>query len=142
MESSVKQLARLFHLDMCIHLLGGVSDIIPIIKNFSASVLCSESEGMSNAIIEYMGCGTPIVCTNVGGNPELIEDGHNGFLIEVGDIEALSERLIKILTDRSLASRLGHNAQCKVSQVFLGERMVNSYMQLYEEQWQCRSGGL
>jgi glycosyltransferase involved in cell wall biosynthesis len=128
-------LSRLVHscgLDKCVHFLGSVTETIPIIKHFTVGVMCSESEGLSNAIIEYMGCGKPTVCTRVGGNPELIREGSEGYLIEVGDVESLAERIIGILSDPSLASQLGENARRRVAQDFSTDRMVNSYMHLYE----------
>ncbi len=88
---------------------------------------------MSNAIIEYMGCGKPTICTNVGGNPELIKEGHNGFLIEVGDVKGLASRIIQLLSDPALTSQLGENARARIVKTFPMEKMVNSYMNLYQE---------
>jgi L-malate glycosyltransferase len=116
-----------------VHFLGSMGETIPIIKHFTAGVLCSESEGQSNAIIEYMGCGKPTLCTRVGGNPEVVREGCEGYLIGVGDVESLAQRMIEILSDPSLAKRLGENARRRVAQDFSTEKMVNSYMHLYEE---------
>ena len=63
---------------------GGVERPSRYIRRFDVAVLCSESEGFSNAIIEYMADARPVVCTDTGGNPELVRDGVNGYLVPVG----------------------------------------------------------
>ena len=85
-----------------IHFTGRIKNPIAIIKHFDVCVSCSESEGLSNAIIEYMACAKPVVCTNVGGNPELIRNGYNGFLVDKGNIHLLAERIHAILDQIAL----------------------------------------
>jgi glycosyltransferase involved in cell wall biosynthesis len=139
MESSLKELTYSLNLNKNVHFLGSVNDVIPIVKHFSIGILCSESEGLSNAIIEYMACGIPTICTSVGGNPELITDNYNGFLVEVGDIEKLADRMMRILSDPSLGERLGNNARAMIKQKFSSKDMVNSHMQIYEKLLSRRS---
>jgi len=115
-----------------VHFLGSRMDVIPIVKHFAVGVLCSESEGFSNAVIEYMACGVPTVCTNVGGNPELIRDGIDGYLVEPGDLEALASRLTNLLRDPALARTLGENARARVQEYTL-ERMVSAHLDSYTE---------
>lgn len=132
-EAPLKELVRTLHLEKNVHFLGSVSGVIPIIKHFTLGVLCSESEGLSNAILEYMGCGKPTICTNVGGNPELIREGFNGFLVGVGEFKNMAERMMSVLSDTSLAEKLGANARESMIHEFSREKMVNSYAKLYEE---------
>lgn len=115
-----------------VHFLGSASDVIPIVKYFSVGVLCSDSEGFSNALIEYMACGVPPVSTCAGGNVELIDDGQNGFLVEVGDIHALTDRITRLLADPELAGRLGQAAQRRVGQYTLA-RMLTGTTDIYRE---------
>ena len=86
---------------------GRVADPRPYILRFAVAVLCSESEGFSNAIIEYMQARRPVVCTDTGGNPELVKDGYNGFLVPVGDSIGLADRIVRLLSDHDLARRIG-----------------------------------
>jgi len=130
--SSIEGLARSLKIEERIHLTGNLIDVIPIIKHFTIGVLCSDSEGLSNAVIEYMGCGIPTICTDVGGNPELIKDGVNGFLIELGNINALADRITMILSDPSLARRLGEKAKETILDNFSTEIMINSHIRLYQ----------
>jgi glycosyltransferase involved in cell wall biosynthesis len=112
---------------------GRVDDPAPYISRFSVAVLCSDSEGFSNSIIEYMHAGRPVVCTNTGGNPELVRDGHNGFLVPVGDIGALADRLLLLLSDSALANRMGEAARETVLSGYSTTRMVSEHMACYDE---------
>ena len=121
---------------------GRVDDPMPYINRFTVAVLCSESEGFSNSIIEYMRAGRPIICTDTGGNSEVVQDGHNGFLVPVGDINRLADRLIHLLTDNALARRLGE-AGCKTVRTYTQTRMVTDQMACYDQILSNgRSGGL
>ena len=74
-------------------------------------VLPSRSEGMGRVIVEAFCRARPVVATRVGGIPDLVEDGKNGLLVEPGDTTALADALVRILSDRGLAERLGAGAQ-------------------------------
>lgn len=134
---SLKQQVTASDLTDCVHFLGSVSDVIPVVKHFSVGVLCSESEGFSNALIEYMACGVPPVCTRTGGNVELVADGNNGFLVEVGDISALAERILQLMSDRELANRIGGAAQRYVGQYTVA-RMLAGTTDVYHELLELR----
>ena len=112
---------------------GGVDDPTPYVNRFTVAVLCSESEGFSNAIIEYMQAGCPSICTDTGGNPELIQDGMNGFLVPVGDVDALADRLAKLLSDGTLARRLGEAARETARFTYSHIRMITEQMACYDE---------
>lgn len=110
---------------------GRAENPMPYINRFAVAVLCSESEGFSNSIIEYMSAGRPTVCTDVGGNAEIVRDGHNGFLVPVGDVGALADRLIRLLSDSALASRLGE-AGSETVRAYTHTRMVAEQMACYD----------
>ena len=112
---------------------GGVDDPAPYVNRFTVAVLCSESEGFSNALIEYMQAGRPIICTDTGGNPELVQDGINGFLVPVGDVDTLADRLVKLLFDSALARRLGESARETVLSKYSHTRMIAEQMACYDE---------
>ena len=76
----------------------------------SALVLPSRSEGMGRVVVEAFCRGRAVVASRVGGIPDLVQDGKNGLLVEPGDLDALADALIRILTDRELAERLGTGA--------------------------------
>ena len=112
---------------------GAVDDPALYVNRLTVAVLCSESEGFSNAIIEYMQAGRPIICTDTGGNPELVQDGANGFLVPVGDVDALADRLVTLLSDSALARRLGEAARETVYSTYSHTRMITEQMTCYDE---------
>ena len=114
-----------------VHFLGATADVVSIVKHFTIGVLCSESEGLSNAVIEYMTCGKPSICTSVGGNSEVIVDGETGFLIPPGDVAVLTDRLDRLLSDPALAEAMGDRARCAAG-VLTSDRMAAQHMDLYE----------
>lgn len=80
-----------------IRFVGSQPDPLRFVKEFSVGVITSETEGFSNAIIEYMACGVPVVATAAGGNIELIAEGENGFLVPVGAVETLAQNIVQLL---------------------------------------------
>ena len=116
-----------------IFFLGSVSNPMPYISQFTVAVLCSESEGSSNALIEYMQAGRPIICTDTGGNPELVQDRKNGFLVPVGDVHRLADRLVSLLSDKALAQRLGEAARETVRSRYSLTRMIAQQMHCYDD---------
>ena len=70
----------------------------------------SYSEGMPNAVLEAMACGVPVVTTKVGSLPDLIENGHDGFFTDIGDVPAMSNAVLRLLDDPAMAQQIGGNA--------------------------------
>jgi len=95
--------------------------------------LPSLSEGFSNAILEAMAAGIPVVATKVGGNSEAVLDGETGFLVPAADSSALAKALQDLIHDITLAERMGKNGRRLVEKQFSVERMVNAWDQLYAE---------
>jgi glycosyltransferase involved in cell wall biosynthesis len=116
-----------------VHFTGMLNDVIPVIKEFTVAVLCSETEGFSNALLEYMACGKPVVATRTGGNLEIIEHGRNGFLIPVGEKERLANHILALLNDPDLRSKVGAEASRSIAAQFTFDRMITSYVSLYLE---------
>jgi glycosyltransferase involved in cell wall biosynthesis len=89
------------------HFLGNVPHAkIPLyIRAADVFVLNSEYEGLSHPLLEVTTLGTPIVCTGVCGNPEVVEHGRNGFLVRPGDDAALTSSIEALIEDRDLAAR-------------------------------------
>ncbi|WP_455389136.1 glycosyltransferase [Petrachloros mirabilis] len=120
---------------------GRADDPTPYIKRFDVAVLCSESEGFSNSLVEYMQAARPIVCTDTGGNPELVQDGCNGYLVPVGDNKSLAARLARLLSDSALAHRLGEAARETVQSAYTHTRMVTEHMVCYDKVLSCSGSG-
>ena len=113
-------------------LLPGVARDVPgFLGSLDVAVLPSRAEGMSNALLEYMAAGRPIVATSVGGNAELIEDGVQGLLVPPEDPEALARAIGQLITDRALACRLGAAARRRARERFSREAMVRRFENFY-----------
>ncbi|GAA5218533.1 glycosyltransferase [Corallincola platygyrae] len=119
-----------------LHCVGGQKAPQNYIRRFDIALLCSESEGFSNAIIEYLQWGKPVVCSRTGGNPEIIVDGDNGFLYEVGDVEALTGHIRSILSDQDFYQRLSDGARRSVATRFSMPNMLNRHEALYQQMLQ------
>lgn len=92
----------------------------------------SHHEGMSTVLLEAMACGLPVVATNVGGAPEIIENGVNGLLVPVGSPGSLAAAIQKLIRDRALRAQLGQNAQHTVAKDFSWEAISQNYLGHYE----------
>jgi glycosyltransferase involved in cell wall biosynthesis len=117
---------------------GSVGDVPGFLAGLDLAVLCSDSEGMSNSVLEYMAAGLPIVATAVGGNPELIGDGREGLLIPPREPARLAEAVGQLLDDSELAKRLGANARQRVERQYSREAMVRRFEEFYRR---LRDGG-
>ena len=116
-----------------VHFAGKIADPAPLIRLADVCLLCSETEGLSNVVIEYMLSGKPVVCTNVGGNAELIVDGVCGRVVAAGDVVALASAISELLNGTDLARDWGEAARKRAIELFTpASRMVDSYQHLYE----------
>ncbi|MDB5244617.1 MAG: hypothetical protein JWN18_487 [Parcubacteria group bacterium] len=82
------------------------ADTLAVVKSADIFVLNSSYEGLSHLLVEAQMLGVPTVATNVGGNPEVITDGHNGLLVPPGDTPALTSAIVRLLADEKLRGQL------------------------------------
>ena len=116
-----------------IRFLGGTSGGLEALVNvFDVGVLATFTEGLSNAIMEYMALGKPVVATDGGGTRELLIDGQTGSLVPARDAHLLADRLLALLDDPALRERQGSAGRRRVLAEFSLERMVAQQLALYE----------
>jgi glycosyltransferase involved in cell wall biosynthesis len=112
-------------------------EVLPLVREADVGVLMSNeaqhTEGCSNAIMEYMACRLPVVCSAGGGNPELVLHGETGFLVPGGDRDALVGRLRGLAADRELALRMGDAGRARLAREFTVARLVRSLERVYLE---------
>jgi glycosyltransferase involved in cell wall biosynthesis len=120
-------------LDHAVIFTGFREDICEILNLMDIYVCSSTSEGLSLSILEAMACCKPVVATEVGGNPELVENNVSGFLVPVADPVALADRIQMILFDNELQASMGTNGRKIVEESFTLEKMVSRYQALYYE---------
>ncbi|MEJ2725219.1 MAG: glycosyltransferase family 4 protein [Deltaproteobacteria bacterium] len=112
---------------------GFQMDVFEIIATFDVAVLPSFFEGMGRVLLEAMAMEKPVVASRVGGIPDLVEDGVNGFLVNPGRVRELKGGLLKVLRDKKLARKLGKQGRKKTSERFSAEIMVQSIDRIYRE---------
>jgi glycosyltransferase involved in cell wall biosynthesis len=107
------------------------SDVPRLIAGVNVAVMPSLNEALSNALLESMASGAPVVATRVGGTPEALVDGENGLLVPPGDAAALATAITRLLDAPELAARLGRAARQSIADRFSIERMTASTEDLY-----------
>lgn len=131
LRPQVEALIAELHVESVISLLGWRTDIPELLALCQVAALTSRWEGLPRVCPQAMAMGLPVVATAVDGTPEAVHDGVNGFLAPPGDVPRLSEKIIELLRDPALATRLGQQGQ-KLVQEFDIHRMVQQQEDLYE----------
>ncbi len=99
---------------------------------FDIGLLCSESEGFSNTLIEYLQAGLAVTCSEVGGNPEIIEHGITGLLYPAGDIDALAGNLMQLAREPAARAALGKAGREQIQKEYSLSRMTARHQAIYE----------
>jgi L-malate glycosyltransferase len=107
-------------------------DVPELLSEAEVSVLPSLSEGLSNALLESMAAGVPVVATRVGGNSEVVEHGSTGLLVPARDPAELAGATGRLLENKNLATSFGQAGMRRVKELFSMERSVRQTEHLYE----------
>ncbi|AKL76745.1 MULTISPECIES: N-acetyl-alpha-D-glucosaminyl L-malate synthase BshA [Bacillus] len=127
------QLVEKYGLQDQVLLLGNQDRVEELYSISDLKLLLSEKESFGLVLLEAMACGVPCIGTNIGGIPEVIKDQVSGFLVEVGDIQAASEKALAVLEDKQLSKRLTDHALKMVETAFSSQRIVSQYERIYDE---------
>jgi L-malate glycosyltransferase len=130
LRPTLEALARQLGLGKRVLFLGDRHDIPEVLASLDITVLPSSSESLSNVILESMAAGVPVVAAKVGGNPELIRDGHTGLLVAEED-EAFVGALENLLNDSGLRTACGERARLEASAKYRVTQVRNQYEELY-----------
>lgn len=106
--------------------------ILEMLRESDVFLHSSVSEGISNAVLEAMACGLPVVVTDAGGMREAVRDGIDGFVVPVRDVDAMAEALLRLARDPELRRRMGAAARQRVLEEFTLERQTRQWRELYE----------
>ena len=112
---------------------GYQEDVAPYYSFFDALVLPSANEGTPVVAIEALAAGRPVVATRVGGVPDVVSEGEDGFLVEVGDVEGVAAALERLARDPALRARMGAAGPPRVVPRYRVERLVDDVDALYRE---------
>jgi len=130
-QSDLKHLARQLNVEDRVIFTGQRQDVSEILKDVDIVVHPSLTEGLSNVILEAMAAGIPVVATNVGGNPELVEDGRSGFLVPVESAGEIANAICRLLDQPEMAHAFGARARQRVIEEFTLDRMLSKTEDLY-----------
>jgi N-acetyl-alpha-D-glucosaminyl L-malate synthase BshA len=131
--STARRLARQRGVADRVHLLGPQEDVLPLLSIADLFLLPSEQESFGLAALEAMACEVPVVASNAGGLPEVIQHGVTGFLHDVGDVEAMAASGVAVLTDPALRDRVTTAAVVDVRERFCADRIVPMYERHYAQ---------
>lgn len=109
---------------------GRVNNVVAYLQNIDIGVLCSDKEGLSNAILEYMACRLPVIATDVGGNSELVDES-NGMLVPRGDAMGLARALKTLALNEELRKTKGELSFRKVQQTYIWEKVMREWEGYY-----------
>jgi glycosyltransferase involved in cell wall biosynthesis len=126
-------------LSRCVRLSGQLAvDVVrERLQNADIFLLSSVSEGLSNAALEAMATGLPVVTTDCGGMREAVSDGVEGFVVPVRDVRRMAAALGRLAEDAELRVRMGAAARDRVLKEFTLERQVRAFTELLEEVREC-----
>ncbi len=129
---TARRLARQLGVSDQVHMLGVQENVVPLLSIADLFLLPSDQESFGLAALEAMACEVPVVASNAGGLPEVITHGVTGFLHPVGDVDAMAESAIAVLTDAALCQRIVSAAVRMVRERFCVDRIVPMYEAHYQ----------
>ena len=132
-EEQIKALGESLNIKNKLFFVGSQKNVIPYLSIMDVGVNCSEMEGLSNAIMEYMAAGVPCVVSRAGGNSNLITNNENGYTFELNDYKTLAELIVKLLQDDKTRRKFIDRAREKIEKEMSLESMLSSYETLYKK---------
>ena len=140
LRAELEKLARDLGIVECVEFAGERADMPAVLSTLDMTVVPSESESLSNAILESMAAGVPVVASRVGGNCELIAD-NRGLLVAPGDERGLAEGVSALLGDPALRESFARNGSKFAQENHSQARMTALHEQLYEDLLAARRSG-
>lgn len=113
--------------------LGKQNNVIDLLAIADLFLLPSEKESFGLAALEAMACEVPVIASKTGGLPELVKDGHTGYLSDVGDVEKMTKDALELLKSPDVLRRFRKNARKRAVEEFSADRIVEQYIALYQQ---------
>lgn len=133
-KTELEEQVRNLKIENKVELIGRIprEEIMPYYEEASVFVMASFNEGMSNAMLEALATGLPIISTPTGGAEELVKDGVNGYLIKYKDSDDIGKKLEILINDQKLREKMGE-ASRRIAEKMSWQNVAGAYFRLYEK---------
>ncbi|MBB5173576.1 N-acetyl-alpha-D-glucosaminyl L-malate synthase BshA [Texcoconibacillus texcoconensis] len=128
-DEKVKQ----YGLEDVVYFLGNQKRINELLSMSDVKWLLSEKESFGLTILEAMACRLPVIGTDIGGIPEVIEDDENGYIVPLGDTRQVAEKTLSLFQDEEKRQEMGRKAELRTATVFAQEEIVAQYERVYHQ---------
>lgn len=132
-RSVAEWLARRHNLQDRVHFLGKQNNVAELLPLADLMLMPSELESFGLASLEAMACRVPAIATSVGGIPELIEDGYNGRLCAVGDVESMAQAALELLESPQRLDEMATAARATAQSKFCAQKIIPQYEKFYDD---------
>ena len=119
---------------------GYLPNALDVFRSSDILLVCSRFEPFGRVAVEAMSVGTPVIGTDGGGLPEIIDDGHNGLLYPAGNCNVLADQIMRLLTDPKLYEFISRNAILSVYERYTKERYIDEIELIIAEAIKKRQG--
>jgi glycosyltransferase involved in cell wall biosynthesis len=110
---------------------GKQVDVESIVNIFDIGVLSTYTEGISNAIMEYMIFEKPVIATEGGGTKELVVDNKTGYLVDQGNSKQLAEKILFLIENKKMSTEMGRKGRERIEKYFSIDKMIDKTLELY-----------
>lgn len=131
--NNIRELVKREKLEDLIYLLGSKNNIVEHLKHIDLLLLCSYIEGLPLAPLEAFSQGIPAIATNIDGTNEEIENGYNGYLVEMKDIKGFKEKILEVYNDEILLAQLKENSAKKYEEFFNTDVYIRKHVENYSK---------
>ncbi|MBI5586785.1 MAG: glycosyltransferase [Deltaproteobacteria bacterium] len=132
LKEEMERLSRTLGIAESVRFTNSQKDVIPYLSIMDVGVNCSEGEGLSNAIMEYMSAGVPCVVSEAGGNTDLITNGYNGYTFKIDDHKTLASLILELFDDDAKRELFARNALDTIKNKMSLEVILSKYENFYK----------
>jgi len=131
LREALERLVKEYHLEKHVLLPGFRTDVIGCLKSFDVFAMSSVTEGLGTSLLDAMACSRPIIATNAGGIPEVVDDGVTGLLVPPRDHHAMADAIVALVSNEQRRRAMGEAGFARVNEKFTVERMIAGTAAVY-----------